>query len=81
MVKWQSLIEAEKLVLFMVDECHLLWGDLVSYAWGRKDKRIDIPIKNERERQTYKLNCFNLRSDYFLLIKSDYRFLLLGEID
>ena len=37
----------------MVDECHLLWGDLVSYAWGRKDKRIDIPIKNERERQTY----------------------------
>ena len=37
----------------MVDECHLLWGDLLSYAWGRKDKQIEIPIKNERERQTY----------------------------
>ena len=48
-----SLIEAEKLAVFMVDECHLLWGDLLSYAWGRKHKRIDIPIQNERERQTY----------------------------
>ena len=48
-----SLIEAEKLALFMVDECHLLWGDLLSYTWGRKDKRIEIPLKNERERQTY----------------------------
>ena len=39
-----SLIEAEKLAVFMVEECHLLWGDLLSYTWGRKDKRIEIPI-------------------------------------
>ena len=65
----------------MVHECHLLWVYLLNSSWGIKDKQIEIPIKNERERQTYKLNCFNLRSDYFLLIKSDYRFLLLGEID
>ena len=37
----------------MQDECHLLWGDLLSYAWGRTDKRIEVPIKNEKERQTY----------------------------
>ena len=37
----------------MVDECHLLWGDLLSYTWGLTDKRIKIPIKNEREKQTY----------------------------
>ena len=48
-----SLIEAFQLAVFMVDECHLLWGDLLSYAWGRKDKQIEIPIKNEREKQTY----------------------------
>ena len=48
-----SLIEAEKLALFMVDECHLLWGYLNSYTWGLTDKRIEIPIKNEREKQTY----------------------------
>ena len=48
-----SLTEVEKLAVFMVDECHLLWGYLLSYTWGRRDKRIEIPIKNERERQTY----------------------------
>ena len=37
----------------MVDQCHLLWGDLNGYTWGLTDKRIKIPIKNERERQTY----------------------------
>ena len=37
----------------MVDECHLSWGDILSYTWGRKDKQIEIPLKNERERQTY----------------------------
>ena len=39
--------------MLIVDECHLSWGDLLSYTWGIKDKRIEIPIKNERERQTY----------------------------
>ncbi|MDE5117430.1 MAG: hypothetical protein O4860_09465 [Trichodesmium sp. St2_bin2_1] len=37
----------------MVYECHLLWSYLNSYTWGLTDKRIEIPIKNERERQTY----------------------------
>ena len=37
----------------MIDESHLLWGDLLSYTLVRKDKRIEIPIKNKRERQTY----------------------------
>ena len=37
----------------MVDQCHLLWVELLSYTWGRTDKRIEIPLKNERERQTY----------------------------
>ena len=37
----------------MVDKCHLLWGYLNSYTWGLTDKRREIPIKNERERQTY----------------------------
>ena len=37
----------------MVDECHLLWGDLLSSSCGRTDKRIEIPIKNDLERKTY----------------------------
>ena len=39
--------------VFMIDECHLLWGDILGYTWGRTDERIEIPIKNQKERQTY----------------------------
>ncbi len=53
LTKWQPEIEAEKLAVFMVDECHLLWGDLLSSSCGRTDKRIEIPIKNDLERKTY----------------------------
>ena len=37
----------------MVDECHLSWSDILSYNWGRKDKQIEISLKNEREILTY----------------------------
>jgi len=46
-------IEAGKLRIFFVDECHLLWGDACGYVWGRTDQRIELPIKNEKEKQTY----------------------------
>ncbi len=26
----------EKLVIFFADECHLLWGDICGYVWGKK---------------------------------------------
>lgn len=48
-----SEIETGRLVVFFVDECHLLWGDVCGYVWGRTDIRIEIPLKNEKERQTY----------------------------
>lgn len=37
----------------MIDECHLLWGNLIGYAWGKTDARIEIPLKNQKEKQTY----------------------------
>jgi transposase len=40
-------------VIFFADECHLLWGDMCGYVWGKKQERIEIPITNEKERQTY----------------------------
>lgn len=46
-------IEAGKLAVFMLDECHLLSGDVLGYTWGPTNKRVEIPIKNEKERQTY----------------------------
>lgn len=46
-------IESGELVVFMIDECHLLWGDVCGYVWGRMSERILVPIFNARYKQTY----------------------------
>jgi DDE superfamily endonuclease len=47
--------------VFFLDECHLLWGDVCGYVWGKTNTRIEVPIVNEREKQTYygALDYFN----------------------
>ena len=49
----EAKIEAGHLVVFFVDECHLLGDDVCGYVWGKTDIRIEIPIKNVKDRQTY----------------------------
>lgn len=39
--------------MFFIDECHLLWGDICGYVWGQTNQRINLPILNQKERQTY----------------------------
>jgi putative transposase len=60
------LNQGKRQVLF-VDECHLLWGDVTGYVWaaafggkfspetclGKTNQRIEVPVVNERQRQTY----------------------------
>ena len=46
-------IAAGALTVFILDECHLLWGDTCGYIWGKTNIRIEVPMTNERERQTY----------------------------
>ena len=46
-------IETGELVVFMVDECHLLWGDICGYVWGKTSERVSIPVVNARYKQTY----------------------------
>lgn len=48
-----SEIEAGQLVVFFLDECHLLGDDGCGYVWGKTDIRIEIPVKNIKDRQTY----------------------------
>lgn len=36
-----------------VDECHLVWNDICGYIWGKTDIRIEVPMKNEKQRPTY----------------------------
>lgn len=51
--EWDEEIKEGKLTVFMLDECHLNWGNLVGYVWGKTNERIKIDIENEKERQTY----------------------------
>jgi putative transposase len=46
-------IESGELVVWLEDECHLLWGDTLGYVWGRRNTPITVSIKNEKARQTY----------------------------
>jgi len=48
-----SEIETGQLVVFFVDECHLMGGDVCGYVWGQTNTRIEMPIKNTKDRQTY----------------------------
>lgn len=41
------------LVVLYADECHLSHGDARGYVWGPSDQRMEVPIANARERQTY----------------------------
>jgi len=49
----ESEIKSGDLCVFIEDECHVLWGDTLGYVWGKKNERIELPITNERTRQTY----------------------------
>jgi transposase len=52
-LKHFDTIQHGDLIVYFLDECHLLWGDILGYAWGPRGERIYASIKNERQRQTY----------------------------
>ena len=37
----------------VLDQCHLIWGDLSGYVWGKTDQEITVPLVNQRNKQTY----------------------------
>jgi transposase len=59
-------ISSGQLVALFEDECHLLWGDMCGYVWGKTSERIEIPIVNERSKQTY-YGAVNLYSQKCLI--------------
>ncbi len=58
-----------ELVVFMVDECHLLWGDICGYVWGKSSERVTIPVVNAREKQTY-YGALDYKTKKFLLYQA-----------
>lgn len=57
----QADILAGRRLVFFLDECHLLWGDVCGYVWGPTDQRLIVPITNQKEKQTYygALDCLS----------------------
>ena len=53
LARHKTEIEAGEMVVLFIDECHLRSGDVCGYVWGQTNSRIEIPIKNEKDRQTY----------------------------
>jgi len=51
--EWVDELSTGRMVLFFQDECHLLWGNVCGYVWGPTDQRIEVPITNEKQKQTY----------------------------
>ncbi len=54
------------MVVLLEDECHLLWGDVCGYVWGKRGEAIEVSMTNERERQSY-YGAVNLISREFHL--------------
>ncbi|MEH2040381.1 MAG: hypothetical protein V7K87_29230 [Nostoc sp.] len=50
----------------MVDECHLLWGDICGYVWGKTSERISVPVVNARDKQTY-FGAIDYKTHEFLI--------------
>ena len=62
----QAEIESGQLIVLFLDECHLLWGDVCGYVWGRIDISMEIPITNQKTRQTY-YGVLNYQAREFIL--------------
>src|SRR6476661_454007 len=48
-----SEIREGSVVVLYLDECHLLWDDARGYSWAPSTQRVEVPMTNFRERQTY----------------------------
>lgn len=65
--KNRSQIETGELVVYIIDECHLIWNDLVGYLWNLIKNPHKISILNPKERQTY-YGALELFTQEFILI-------------
>ena len=70
LTRWRSQIATGHVRVLLIDECHLLWGDVCGYVWGKTNQRIEVPIASERQRQTY-YGAFDYSSKQFYVQAHD----------
>ncbi|MEM9680525.1 MAG: IS630 family transposase [Bacteroidota bacterium] len=68
LAKRREQIESEELLVLYQDECHFCWGDVLGYVWGKRGQRTQVPVSNEKIRQTY-FGCVNPRDGQALVKK------------
>jgi transposase len=66
LTKHKTEIELGKMAVLFLDECHLLNGDICGYVWGQTNVKIEVPIKNEKNRQTY-FGALNYHTKEFII--------------
>ena len=66
LAKHKTEIESGKMAVLFLDECHLLNGDICGYVWGQTNVKIEVPIKNEKNRQTY-FGALNYQTKEFII--------------
>jgi len=66
LTRHQAEIEAGRLVVLFVDQCHLLANDVCGYVWGKTNIRIEMTIKNIKDRQTY-IGALDYQTHKFLV--------------
>jgi DNA-binding transcriptional regulator LsrR (DeoR family) len=49
----QQQINQQEIVVVLQDECHLLWGDVCGYGWGKTTDRVVVQVANPKNRQSY----------------------------
>jgi transposase len=66
LAKHKTEIELGEMVAIFIDECHLRSGDVCGYVWGETNARTEVPIKNEKDRQTY-FGALNYQTKEFII--------------
>lgn len=64
LMRWRTQMAGGQMRVLFLDECHLLWGDICGYVWGKTNQRTEVPIASERQRQTY-YGAFDYNSKQF----------------
>ena len=66
MAQHQAELANGEMVLLFEDECHLLWGDVCGLAWGKRNQALAVPIRDQKDRQTY-YGAVNFQTQQFHL--------------
>ena len=63
-------IEAQRLVVYALDECHLQGDEICGYLWGDKKEREIVNVDSYRARQTY-YGALNVWNNEFIVFPYD----------